>query len=399
MQAEPKTRILFVDDEPLILEVLELTVDSMKDEWSMAFANSGQDALALLAKRSFDIVVSDMHMPGISGAQLLNEVMKRYPATVRIILSGYAEEDLVMKCVGATHQFLHKPFDLKALRILLERIRGLKRRVHSVEIQKLLTKKQRMPSIPAVYFSILEALQDPECPIERIGEIVSSDSGLTAKLLQLVNSAFFGFAREVASAEEAVMLLGIGTIRSLALTMHLFSKFDTAQGDANSLTQVWSHSLRVARLAKRIAELEGASDKIIEEAFTAGLLHDVGKMIMAENPANKYLELLSQVHREKRSLVEAEQQLLNATHAEVGAYLLDLWGLPAPLVEAVAYHHAPSQSSEEVFSALTSVHVANALEQEVNEEPGEQHPLDLEYLKRLKLDGRIETWRLNLREL
>lgn len=399
MQAEAKTRILFVDDEPLILEVLEMTVESMKDQWSMAFANSGQEALALMTKRPFDIIVSDMHMPGISGAQLLNEVMKRFPATVRIILSGYAEEDLVMKCVGATHQFLHKPFDLKALRALLERIRGLKRRVHSVEIQKLLTKKQRMPSIPAVYFSILEALQDPECPIERIGEIVSSDSGLTAKLLQLVNSAFFGFAREVSSAEEAVMLLGIGTIRSLALTMHLFAKLDTSQGDANSLTQVWSHSLHVARMAKRVAELEGGSDKIVEEAFTAGLLHDVGKMIMAENPANKYLELLNQVHREKRSLVEAEQQLHNATHAEVGAYLLDLWGLPAPLVEAVAYHHVPSQSSDATFSALTAVHVANALEPELEQEAGESQLLDLEYLKRLKLDERVEAWRLNLREL
>src|SRR5260221_9747577 len=174
MNDSSKTSILFVDDEPLLLELFQLTVQAMQGEWEASFADSGEKALSLMEKQAFDLVVSDMRMPGMSGAQLLNEVMKRHPATNRIILSGYADREEVLRCVGAAHQFLAKPCQRATIETTLNRVRSLRERLRSKEIQKLVGKKDSLPSIPAVYFKILEALQNPECSIESIGEVVAT---------------------------------------------------------------------------------------------------------------------------------------------------------------------------------------------------------------------------------
>src|ERR1051325_1273169 len=395
-----KTRILFVDDEPLILEILKATVETMSGEREMSFADSGDKALALLEKTPFDVVLSDMRMPGMTGAQLLNEVMKRYPAVVRLILSGYADDEQVMQCVGTTHQFLAKPFELTALIATLDRVRGLRQRLRSPEITKLLVKKASLPSMPSVYLQIVQALQSSDEPVGRIAQIIATDPGLTAKVLQLVNSAFFGFSRQVSDADEAVMLLGLSTIRSLALSARLFSAFESKRLEGCSVEQVWNHSMSVGQMAKKIVQLEGGDEAMAEQSFTAGLLHDVGKLILVENLGPKYVDLLNRARKEQQRLITAEQQGLRATHAEVGAYLLDLWGLPAPLVEAVALHHQPGKTSELKFSALTAVHAANVIEQESQKSDPEE-PLDhfdSEYLDQLGLGSRVEVWRKELCE-
>jgi HD-like signal output (HDOD) protein len=280
----------------------------------------------------------------------------------------------------------------------LNRIHGLRERLRSDEIQKLAGKKDSLPSVPAVYFELLKALEDPDCPTERIGEIVATDPALTAKILQLVNSAFFGFAREVSSASEAVMLLGVSTIRSLALTMHLFSAFGGVESGHWSMEKAWRHSMRVGQWAKRIVELEGADQGTAEQAFTAGILHDVGKLILVDNLSERYLEVLERAAKENRPVVEIEQEALGATHADVGAYLLDLWGLPAPLVEAAALHHEPGRTSALTFSPLAAVHATNVLEHasESQDPKGALKELDSLYLDQLGLAGRLEVWREKL---
>jgi len=393
MTVPAKTRVMFVDDQPVILELIQLTVRAMNEEWETSFAHSAEEALELLAQAPYGLVVSDMHLPGLSGAQLLNEVLRRSPATIRIILSGGADKDLLLKCVGATHQFLPKPFTLAELKGALQRIQGLRQRLHAPEIQKLVAGRKNLPSIPAVYFEVIDALQDPECPIERLGSIVANDPALTVKLLQLVNSAFLGLAREVSSADEAVLLLGTGLLRSLALGLHLFSAARLPPSAAAPLEKVWHHSLRVAYGARCIARLETGDEKLMEEAFTAGLLHDVGKIVLAQEPRHNYVQLLNAPPDPQHPLIETEEAVFHATHAEAGAYLLDLWGLPHSLVEAVAFHHQPGSSSEKSFGSLTAVHAANVLEQQTANAGAGDHSLDLAYLEQLGLAHRLDAWR------
>ena len=396
--AGTKRRILFVDDEQMILDMLAMAVRTHGEEWETSFANSGAEALELLDRTPFDVVVSDMRMPGMNGAALLNEVHKRHPGSIRLILSGFADQDLIMRCVGVTHQFLSKPFDVEAFCTALTRITGLKERLHSREVQQLVAAQRSLPPLPAVYFKISQALEDPECPIERIGEIISTDPALTAKILQLANSAFFGFGREVCSAYEAVMMLGVGTIRSLVLALSLFSTFETQNSVREELPKVWNHSLRVGCLARKILELEDLDEQLAQQAFTGGLLHDIGKLILATLPAVDFKSMTARAAEEGRPMIEIEREVLKLTHADVAAYLLDLWGLPSALVEIVAFHHNPTQLQERALSAAIAVHAANVFAQEAD--PGipilARNLLDSDYMRQLGLGSRIEVWRKEL---
>ena len=395
-----KKRILFVDDDQAVLELFRLMFKAMGGDWEIYFANSGLEALAQMEKCPFDIVVSDMRMPGMSGAQLLNELMQRYPKTARIILSGYAEQESVAKCIGATHQFLMKPCDVATLKATLTRVCTLDEFLSNEKLKALVARMEVLPSLPSLYFKILQELQSPFASIDRIGEIVALDLGMTAKMLQMVNSAFFGVSRKISDPTEAVQLLGVGTVRSLAISIHAFSCFDQAKLAEFSFERLWDHSVITGLFARKIAQSRGLDKAMEDEAFIAGLLHDIGKLMMISNVMEPYRSALLLAREKRITMWEAEQEVFGATHADVGAYLLGLWGLPLPVVEAVALHHGPSRNVSWEVSPLTAVHVANVLEHERSNTVFEGAPseLDEHYLTELGLWEEVPGWRKVLNE-
>jgi HD-like signal output (HDOD) protein len=396
-----RKRILFVDDEPAILELYRLMFKAMNQEWDLSFARSGTEALAVMEKLPVEVVVTDMRMSGMNGAQLLNEVMQRYPKTVRLILSGYAEQEAVAKCVGAAHQYLMKPCDFPTLKSTLVRVCALDVFLRNDTLKQLVARMGALPSLPSLYFRILQELQSPNSSTERIGEIVAMDPAMTAKILQLVNSAFFGVRRKISNTAEAVQLLGVGTVRSLAISIHAFSCFDQAKLKQFPFEALWNHSLIVGVCAKKITQMHGDDAVMGDEAFIAGLLHDIGKLMMAANLSDQYRAASDLVTQKQIPAWQAEQQVFGADHSEVGAYLLGLWGLPVPIVEAVALHHCPAKNVNGAFCPLTAVHVANALHHEVSgltaTEP--RSLIDLGYLAGLGLKDSLESWRQRFAEM
>jgi putative nucleotidyltransferase with HDIG domain len=394
-QTGPRTRIIFVDDEPQVLQILRLGLRSMEPEWEMMFVLSGDEALDQMEAQPFDIIVSDMRMPGMNGAELLTTVMDYYPQTLRIILSGFADEDLVMKCVGATHQYMVKPFSLMEFRNILKQLRTLQNHIQNQEIKALIGKMSSVPSVPTVYMRMMEALKQLDSPIQRVADIVSSDPGLTAQLLHLVNSAFFGLPQSVSNPVQAVQMLGVGRVRSLALSLKLFSSFEKITCQEIKVDQIWNHSLFTAMVARRIMEMESDDFIKAEEAFTAGLLHDIGKLILAANLPKDYRKVLDLAHSQKQPLEAVERDVLKATHAEVGAFLLGAWGLPASLLEAVCFHHHPSQAKAKKINALTAVHIANGLVHQCIGTPLEKQTAhwDDAYLQELGLVNRLADYK------
>ena len=390
-----KKRILFVDDELLVLEGLQRMLRSMRAEWEMVFTGSGAKALELMAQTPFDVVVSDMRMPGMNGAELLAEVLKRYPKTVRLILSGHADRDLVLKCVGSTHQYLSKPCQPEELKAAITRAGNLEASLRDQSLRQLVSRLDRLPSIPALYVQIVEKVQDPEIGLDEIGDIVGKDIAMTAKILKLVNSAFFGLGRQISSPAEAVSYLGVETIKSLVLSIHAFSQFSSVRLGTFSIDSLWLHSQQTAGLAKEIARMEDAENRVLDDSFVAGLLHDTGKLVLASNFPGEYDAVLAAAGNEPRALLAAEEQSFGANHAEVGGYLLGLWGLPVPVVEAIALHHQPAHCPHLAFSPLSAVHAADALAHSLA--PGSQtsleEELDLNYLMKLGLDTRVAYWR------
>ena len=395
-----KKRILFVDDEPMVLEGLQRMLRPMRSEWEMAFVASGAKALQLMEQNPFDVVISDMRMPGMNGAELLAEVLKRYPKTVRLVLSGHADQDLVLKCVGSTHQYLSKPCEPEELRAAITRAGDLEQSLRDQNLRQLVSRMDRLPSMPCLYVELVDMLQDPGISLEAIGGVVTKDMAMTAKILKLVNSAFFGLGRQISSAEEAVAYLGVDTIKSLVLSIHAFSQFAATKVGAFSIEALWAHSQSTAGLAKEIARLEKAGQKLMEEAFVAGLLHDTGKLVLVSNFPSEYNQVLLAGRAGSLALLTAEENTFGANHADVAGYLLGLWGLPVPVVEAIALHHSPRTCGHLAFSPLTAVHAANAL---VNARPPEAQAAineewDLEYFAKIGTSRRLEHWRVAANE-
>jgi putative nucleotidyltransferase with HDIG domain len=395
MSSQGKTRILFVDDQQDLLNLYSMIMESVSDKMAPAFANSGAAALAKMQQQTFDIVVSDMEMPGMNGPRLLQEIARLYPQTIRLILSGYDDEEWVYQCVGTSHQYLAKPFSLETLYSTLERVRALQRCFNHGPLRALVAKIGSLPGMPAIYFRMLELLRNPETSLEDIGKLVASDPNLTANLLKLVNSAYFGTPQKISSAYDAVMCLGLSRLRSLVLAMKILNAFDTQQVQELPLEQIWQHSLLTGTLARKIAQLEDGGRAVAEESFTAGILHDVGKLIFSAHFPQEYGEVLRRGAGNCRLMLETETQMLGATHAEVGAYLLGVWGLPTSLVESVAYHHEPWPTMGTRFCALTAVHVANCLIHEISPVSSSNPPsaLNMDYLTQLGLANHVPRWR------
>ena len=390
-----KTRILFVDDNPLVLDGLRRQLRSMRDEWEMDFIGSGPEALALLATTPHDVVVSDMRMPGMNGAELMEEVMRLYPQTIRFILSGYADQELVMQCVGTAHQYLSKPCDIEVLKSALSNAAKLDGEMHDSSLRQLINQIDRLPSLPRIYVELTELLKNSNLSSVIIGEVIERDISMTAEILKLVNSAFFGVSHSISTPREAVTYLGKETVKTLVLSLHVFSEFNSSVTAGFSMESLWAHSLRVAIIAKKIAESVQADKKMIEESFTAGMLHDLGRLILLSKLPAKYAHVIESAKKNGIGLQEAEQLEFQVTHARVGGYLLGLWGLPGPIVEAVTWHHCPDKNLLLRFSPTTAVHLADALIHELDPASSElkKVSLDLPYLDSIGLLNRLDDWR------
>jgi len=390
-----RKRLLFVDDEPLVLAGLRRAMHSMREEWDPNFVTSGAEALQALDSEPYDAVVTDMRMPGMDGAQLLEEVKRLHPEIIRMVLSGQSSREAVLRSISPAHQYLAKPCDPQELKLRLAQAFGTRELLDNSALRAVVSGLKSIPSLPAFYDELRMELESDDCSVNKVAAIISKDVGITAKILQLANSAFIGLRCHVSNPTQAVCMIGTEMVRALVLSIHIFSQFEGRQLLGASWTTLWEHSIQVASLAQRIAASEKCSKLIIDESFTAGLLHDAGKVVLLAEMPKPYCSILERIAATPQTeprLVERES--LGCTHADVGAYLMGIWGLPAPLLQAVAFHDHPSDSLEKRFSSLTAVHSADAIASAADSSHLSQDiQLDLSYLAGLGLQDKPSVWR------
>ena len=391
MSNASKTTVLFVDDEPMVLRGLQRMLGPLANEWEMAFVESGPKSLDVMAKTAYSVVVTDMRMPGMNGAQLLGEISQKYPKSVRIILSGHADKNLVVQCIGTAHQFLAKPCEPDSLKAAVQRASQFERSVKSEILKELIAKMETLPSMPELFHRITQKLRDEKCSLDDVGELIATDIAMTAKLLKLVNSAFFGLRRQISNPQEAVTFLGLDTIKALTLAVNAFDSFEDKAPGPWSIEQLWQHSMQIGNWCKNIARFEEYSDAEVDDCFISGMLHDVGKLALSSNLSKEYRECLKIAEAEKIPLQAAEETVFGANHADVGGYLLSLWGLPARVVDAIAFHHNPSRSLIDGPAPIAAVHVADTFSGEL--ETVEPPLLDEEYIKARGLTEKLEAWK------
>ncbi|KHE91903.1 MAG: HDOD domain-containing protein [Candidatus Scalindua rubra] len=421
-------RILFVDDELNILQGLKRMLRPMRQEWEMEFVSNGQEALDMMSKSRFDVLVSDMRMPKMDGCELLHNVTKRYPECVRIILSGHSDHKLILGSVKHAHQYLMKPCDAEVVKSVINRACGLHEILNNNELRKMITGMHDLPSLPDSYNLIIEEMQSPEPSLKKVGDIIAHDISMSAKVIQLVNSAFFGLPQKIIYPPQAVIYLGVETLKAIVLSAHVFSSFTKTSDVLDfSLSNLSEHSMKVGNLTKKIIGSESSDQSKRENAMVAGLLHDIGKLLILNIPG-QYKQIQKLINDTGCDDLTAEYEVLNTTHAEIGGYLLGLWGLPTSVVETVVFHHHPSrligdtcslsdkasvekngheepddssglnsQSNSinvKEYDVLTALHVANALinQEDCTSDTTDFKYIDMGYLKSLDLVEKLPEW-------
>jgi len=349
-------KILFVDDDHVVTKGLRKMLQPMHHKWKMEFAVSGEEALSFMSQSSFDVVISDLHLRGrgicrgIDGAKLLDIVRERSPETVCIILSKPPDMEMALKSVKSAHQFLMKPSSVDTIKYAIERTCNLRDLLKNETLVKTVTRIRNLPSLPSLYSMIVKEMQSPDASLKKVGYLISQDVSMSAKILQLVNSSFFGLPRKITDPQRAAVYLGVDTLKALALSVNVFSSStEDAELCGFSLADMWKRSIMVGRLAQDIARADTDDKKVLDEVMIAGMLHDIGKLILLKVP-EQYKQVMDLIKESGCDPVEAEYTVMKTSHAELGAYLLGLWGLPDIIVETVAFHHNPSKLLENMVT-------------------------------------------------
>jgi HD-like signal output (HDOD) protein len=387
-------RVLFIDDDTNLLDGLRRALRGMRGSWDMQFAASARQALEAFRAAPFDVVVSDMRMPEMDGADLLNEVMNRYPTTIRLILSGHAENSAIMKSIGVAHQFLSKPCSPELLQQTIERAYALRALIDSEAVCRAVSGLHCLPTVPALYRELVQLLQSDDATADAVAKIIGKDIAMTTRILQLASSAFFGLPKSVTTVDRAVAYLGLDTVASLVLAQGVFGSYKNAERDGLDVEVAMLHGLRTAAVAKAIAKEEGRDKQTLEHVFLAGMLHDVGTLVLAAELPSKYAELAARVATAGTDPKAAEREIFGVSHAFVGAYLLGLWALPSPIVEAVAYHEEPAACAAGDWGVFGIVHVASCIAAQPDcEDVDAARGLDRDYLRRVGVLDRWPAWR------
>ncbi len=395
--------VLFVDDDENVLRGLRRMLHPMRGSWEMEFVDSAEKALAAMAEKPFDVIVSDLRMPGVDGAELLTIVSKTYPASVRVILSGYAEEEAILRTAGPAHRYLSKPCGFECMVEAVTSAVALRRFLDDEGLRQLVSSLHSLPSPPDVFLALLEELRSKNASSNSVAQILSRDVAMTAETLKLTNSAFFGLPTRITDLKDAVRLLGLDTIKALTLMAGIYSRYSGDTATAAIIRRLGNRSLGVGMVARTIAELERLDQASIQEAMCAGVLAHVGVLVLVANFPLRFRRAVNQVENGVQPIFAAEREMFGASHTELSAYLLGLWGFVDSVVEAVAYHHEPSRYKGQ-SKLVGIVHCAQALAKTCGEamargETDElddialRSGLDMDYLMASDLIDRLPDWR------
>ena len=390
-----KKRVCLAGFTETEIRALQPAFRQISASWSCEFLADGPTVISAMENEPFSAVVADLSTNSQNGAGLLRQIANSRPRTLLFALGEVEDRELVANFVGGPYQFLSRPWKPPELIAIIERSLAFDSWLSTDRVRDFVPQLGRLPCLTSTYFEILRKTESPNASIESVAEIVARDPALTARLLQTVNSAATGLSEKITSPADAVATLGLETVKSLVLCLQVFDAPASQEAASISLDELWRRSFGVAQLARQVATLQTLDSRMASDAFTAGLLHRIGQIVLATNLSKEYTPVVQAARERGHSLQDEELARLGVTSNQIGAHLLSLWGMPLPIVEAAAFYPTPSLATTPEFSLLTAVHVADVLSSEDSVVckglPGPK--LDRAYLAKLDLPIKPEAWR------
>ncbi len=387
-----KRKVLFVDNDKNVLKSIKRQFHSISDEWDVSFTDSGKTALEMLKEKSFDVVISDLKISEMDGIDFLKFVRDTAPKTLRIALTGHSTSNITMDSVNIIHQYLQKPCELATIKNVIIQAQNLQELLGNENLTEIISRIKSLPSLPSIYTEIINKVDLPNTSLRDIGKIVAKDIGMSTKFLQLINSSFFGLPQKITTPVDAVVMLGIETVKTLVLSVGIFQKLGN-NIDKKFAESLWAHSNRIASYCKNLAIYEEVPRKIQDDYFAAGMFHDLGKLVFLSEFPEDYKKVLELTKKENISLCKAEKKIFGADHTAVGAYLMQIWGLPGLIVYPCAFHHSIEKFPQARFNPTLAVHFADYMDYKIrNKEEDISSKLNIELLKESDFYDFIPEW-------
>jgi HD-like signal output (HDOD) protein len=351
-------RILLVDGDGNLLKAARQDFWQSHRTWEVLLAPTGAEAVAILSRDTVDIVIIDMHLPDMDGADLIHRVRECQPGAVRIALADHAMDEWLEKSEGDLHRIFIKPVEPSRLIGAVESldIEDDETRVRAV--RAFVGGLGRIPSLPSLYSELVALLQREDAGMGEVARLIRHDLGVASQVLKLANSVHCASGRPVSEIGQALAMLGMDSLKSLVLFRGLISGFDSPRPQGLDLEKLWFHSFQVASGTRKLAVLEGET-QLADLAFSVGLLHDVGMVVLATDPSGRYRAVLEQAQTSRIPLAILEHETYGVDHSQVGAHLLNLWGLPPEFCRPVREHHAPPAEAGG-FPLSKALHLSDA---------------------------------------
>jgi len=386
-----KPSIVFVDDQNNVLQGFKRALRSLEETWDIHYATGGKETLRLMESTPTDIIVSDTNMPGMRGTELLKEVQTLHPEVIRLVLSGGgSRSDDISILLRTSHQFFSKPFETEKLKTMVAHLLDLREKLNDDGLKKVVAGISKLPCSPFIYDAFKKQRESSSSDLDQMGSYIAQDPGLTAKMLQSLNSAFFGVNKAGIHPFIAAQSMGPGTISYLfdedahnhtIAESHLNYKF---------LATVYRQSLHCAYLVEALAAAENLPEALKNVGYVTGMLGNVGTIILANELAEPYAKLIPSF-KSPATQAQAEKKALGASHDAVGAYFLALWGFPGATTRAVAYSLTPDKDPDQALNLTTLLHVALAFVQADDLETQKSF-LNLPYLEKLGVADKLQKW-------
>ncbi|NOZ08751.1 MAG: response regulator [FCB group bacterium] len=387
-----KIRVLFVDDESKILSGIKRSLRHKRSDWEMEFYTSAVDALTAINDNPCDVVVTDIRMPGMDGVELIERISQQYPTTIRIMLSGQSDNDKFIKSGHLAHYFLNKPTDAETISEVIERMLKVRDKVSNSRMSLLMSLRS-IPSLPTLYSQLVMEINSEHSTSNTIAAIIEKDIGMTAKILKLVNSSFYGMRNKVHSVAFAISLLGSNTLKSFVLFYRLNNAYESLKMKHLDVNQLWKISEQISVLAGEIAKNERANKKTIDDVMVAGLLQSLGILVLANHAPRSYEKILQDISDNDGNLIEAERRVLGMSHLEAASYVLEIWGLPESVYRSVEFCSSPTLADEGEKGIVPYLYAAIYLiSQNVNSILFNNLQLEDSYLEKLGLLEKLPVW-------